>query len=271
MAEKYDDDNIFSKILDGKIPCFKVFESKASIAILDAFPTTEGHTLLLPKLKGYTTFTDMPPSKAAECTRDLHKVAQAVKKAFGASAVNIVMNNGADAGQEVPHPHFHIIPRFKDDGKPVKFPPSAKDMLKPEDAAPLVKKLEEALDPPQPLAKAKFAKVSNIKPDSKGLNLMLKVVGDPTAVEAKGGTIFEALAGDDSGTVVISLRDGQKDLVKKDSTIILRNAAIKMVAGHVRAQVDKWGKIETSEEAVEDVDQSEEKNISATEYELVAR
>jgi len=273
MAETYDDENIFSKILDGKVPCFKVFESKTSLAFLDAFPVAEGHTLLVPKLKGYTQFIDMPASKAAEFSRDLHKVAQAVKLAFGATGVNIVQNNGADAGQEVLHPHFHIIPRFKDDGKPVKFPPSAKEMLKPEAAAPVVKKLQEALNPPTPptpLAKAKFSKISDIQPDSTGLNLMLKVLGDVTSAEAKGGATFEVRAGDASGTAVLSLRDAQKDLVKPDSTIILRNAAVKMVAGHVRLQVDKWGKMEASEEEVEEVNKADDKNISSTEYELVA-
>lgn len=271
MAE-YDPENIFAKILDGKVPCFKVFESKASIAILDAFPVCEGHTLLIPKHKGSTSFVDMPPSKAAEYMRDLQKVAKAVKQATGATAVNIVANNGADAGQEVFHPHFHLIPRHKDDGLSLKFPASAKTMITPDAAAPVVKKMEAALNPPKPLAKAKFQKVSDIKPDSAGLNLLVKVTGETKEVEAKGAvTIAEAMAGDATGTVMLSLRDKQKDFAKVGSTIILRNASVKMVSGHVRIVVDKWGKIEDSEEAVEEVATADDKNISATEYELVSR
>jgi len=272
MAE-YDPENIFAKILEGKVPSFKVFESKASIAFLDAFPVVEGHTLLVPKLKGSTAFIDMPPAKAADFARDLQKVAKAVKEATGATGVNIMMNNGADAGQEVMHPHFHIIPRTKDDGMSLKLPASAKEMLKPEAAAPVVKKIEAVLNPPAPptpLAKAKFAKVGGINPDSTGLNLKLKVVGDVAEAQAKSGPIFEVLAGDASGTVMLSLRDAQKDLAKKGVTLILRNAAVKMVAGHIRISVDKWGKIEESDDAVEEVNEAEGKNISGTEYELVS-
>jgi len=267
MAE-YDPENIFAKIIDGKIPCFKVFESKASLAFLDAFPMVEGHTLLVPKLKGYVAFTDMPAGKASEFLRDLQVVAKAVQEATGATGINIWQNNGADSGQAVPHPHFHIVPRFKDD-KLHDYPPSAKDMLAPDRAEPVVKKITDILNPPKALKKAKFGKVSSIKPDSKGLNLALKVLEAPQAVEAKVGKFFEVLAGDATGTVVVSLRDDQKDVVAEGKVINLRNAAVRMVQSHIRLTVDKWGKIEASDETVEDVDKSDEKNLSKTEYELV--
>jgi histidine triad (HIT) family protein len=278
MAQEYDAENIFAKIIDGKVPAFKVFESRSAIAFLDAFPAVEGHTLFVPKAKGFTDFLAMPPAKASEFMRDLQKVAAAVKKATGATAVNILQNNGADAGQTVFHPHFHIIPRKKDDNL-LKPPASAKEMIKAEAAEPMVAEIMKALNPPKPLKKASFGKVSSIKPDVKGLNLQVKILEELKEVESKGGKFYEALCGDSSGTIVVSLRDSQKEGVAKDAVFVVRNASVKMVraasgtsgvAGHIRLCVDKWGKIELSSDPFEgDVDKDPAKNISSTEYELV--
>merc|ERR1712087_721615 len=99
-------------------------------------------------------------------------------------------------------------------------------------------------------------------------NLKVKVVGDVEEVQSKAGKFWEVLCGDASGTVVVSFREHQKDVVVKDAVIELRNAGAKMVSGHVRVAVDKWGKISTSEETMEEeVEMAKEKNISATEYE----
>merc|ERR1712110_1391424 len=103
---------------------------------------------------------------------------KAVEKATGCSGVNILQNNGADAGQSVFHPHFHIIPRTKDDGL-LTTPASAKEMLSKEAAEPVLAKLKAALNPPPPLKKARFKGVKTITPDSKGLNLILKVMEAP--------------------------------------------------------------------------------------------
>mmetsp|Transcript_59023 Transcript_59023/g.116089 ORF Transcript_59023/g.116089 Transcript_59023/m.116089 type:complete len:281 (-) Transcript_59023:134-976(-) len=266
----YDAENIFAKILDRKVPCFKVFENRTTLAILDAYPVVEGHTLVMPKLKGYPDLLSMPPAKAALFLQDVQRVARAVKEATGADAVNILNNSGEASGQEVPHPHFHIVPRKKDDNLALKYPPSAKEMLTAEKAAPVKAKVEEALFPKKPLRKAKFGKVSDVRPDSVGMNLKLKVVADVKEVEGKIGKFYEVLCGDPSGTVVVSFRDHQKEFAKKDNIVALRNAATKMVNGHVRLAVDKWGKVEECDEPMdEEVEMSQGKNVSATEYELV--
>lgn len=269
MSE-YDSDNIFAKILDKKVPCFKVFESRASLAFLDAFPVVEGHTVVIPKIKGHTDLISMPPAKSADFFADVQKVARAVKAATGATGINIVSNSGADAGQTVFHPHVHIVPRKAGDGLQIGFP-SAKDMISSEAAEPVQAKIQSALNPPKPLKKAKFGNVSSINPDSSGLNLKVKVVGEPTVVETKAGNFWEVLCGDPSGTVVVSLREQQKGVATKGAVIALRNAASKMVSNHVRLAVDKWGKIEASDEGLDgEVEMANEKNVSATEYEMVA-
>lgn len=266
---EYDAENVFAKIIDGTVPCYKVFESKATLAFLDAFPVTEGHTVLVPKLKGYKDFLELPAPKAAEFLRDLQKVAAAVKQATDCTSVNIINNSGADAGQTVFHPHFHVIPRKKDDGL-ITPPKNAKDMITAEAAEPVQKKVVEALNPPKPLKKATFGKVTSIEPNSKGLNLKMKVLEEPKEVESKGGKFYEVLCGDPSGTVVLSLRDHQKADIGENSIVIVRNAAVKMVQGHIRLAVDKWGKVEKSDEGLdEEVNKEPAKNISLTEYELV--
>merc|ERR1719336_181758 len=101
------------------------------------------------------------------------------------------------------------------------------------------------------------------------MNLKLKVIGDHKEIESKVGKFWEVHCADPSGSVIVSLRENQKDVVKKGEIIALRNAATKMVQGHVRLAVDKWGKVEKCDEEMEEaVNDSIEKNVSNTEYEL---
>jgi histidine triad (HIT) family protein len=261
--EAYNEDNVFAKIIKGDIPSFKLFENKTTLAILDAFPQAEGHTLVIPKGKGSTCFLNMKINE--DFFKDLQKVANAVQKAFNADGVKLIANSGGASGQTVFHPHFHIVPQFE--GKEFTGKP-ASDMLKADDAKPLQAKIKEALKPPpKPLKKAKFGKVANIKPDSTGLNLQVKVTGDTKTVENKGKTFNEVIVGDASSSVVLSLKEDQVSSITKGSTIDVRNARSVMVNGRIRLAVDKWGKIAASSETVDEVNAT--KNISETEYELV--
>ena len=88
---------------------------------------------------------DMPPDVAANVLRELPRLSRAVKKATGCDGVNIIQNNEAAAGQIVFHAHFHVYPRWKDDGK-LKLPPSAKEMIKSEEATALLAAMKENLD-----------------------------------------------------------------------------------------------------------------------------
>eukprot|EP00392_Amoebophrya_sp_AT5.2_P009965 g9996.t1 len=140
----YEEGNIFAKILDGAIPSFKVFENEHALAILDAFPVTPGHTLLMPKKKGFKSLLDMPEADAAEYLKLVPKIAAAVKDASGADGVNILSNLGAASGQCVFHPHVHFIPRYKDDGL-WKLPASAKEMIAKDAAEDWVAKIKAKL------------------------------------------------------------------------------------------------------------------------------
>lgn len=263
------EENIFTKILDKKLPCFKVYESHASLAFLDAYPMVEGHTVVITKQRGHTDWLSMPPARAVELLADVQKVAEAVQKATGATGINIWQNNGEDAGQTIPHPHFHVVPRTANDGL-YKNPEQPKEMISEEAASPLQTKIEAALNPPKPLRKAKFGNIGDLRPTSTGMNLKVKVVGTLEVVESKAGKFWEVLCGDASGTVVVSLREQQKDAAAKDAVLEIRNGATKMVGGYIRVAVDKWGKIAASEEGLEgEVEMDTKKNLSSTQYEKV--
>jgi histidine triad (HIT) family protein len=108
-------DCIFCKIVNGDIPSSKVYEDSETLAFLDISPVNKGHTLIIPK-KHYETFEDVPADELGELIVKVQKVCKAVIKATNADGYNLIQNNKTSAGQEVPHIHFHIIPRYKDDG-----------------------------------------------------------------------------------------------------------------------------------------------------------
>ncbi len=106
-------DHLFEKIADGSIPSYKVYEDEHICAFLDINPLAHGHTLVIPRQK-WTRLDELPDDVSAALGRALPRLARAVMRASGAHAYNILCNNGASAGQVVPHVHFHIIPKHDD-------------------------------------------------------------------------------------------------------------------------------------------------------------
>lgn len=104
---------IFSRILAGDIPCHRVFENEQVLAFLDIGPLSRGHVLVIPK-EAKATLGELSDESAAAIGRVLPRLCRAVCEATGATAYNVLQNNGADAHQAVMHVHFHIIPRFPD-------------------------------------------------------------------------------------------------------------------------------------------------------------
>lgn len=106
-------ETVFAKILRGEIPCHKVYEDDRVLAFLDAFPLSKGHTLVIPK-EPAETLDQLSDESAAAIGRVLPRLARAVQAASGATAYNVLQNNGSDAHQAVFHVHFHIIPKHAD-------------------------------------------------------------------------------------------------------------------------------------------------------------
>jgi histidine triad (HIT) family protein len=104
-------DTVFGKILRGELPCHRVYEDDQVLAFLDIFPLSKGHTLVIPK-EPAETVDQLSDDAAAAIGRALPRIARAVLAATGATAYNILQNNGAAAHQAVFHVHFHIIPRY---------------------------------------------------------------------------------------------------------------------------------------------------------------
>lgn len=108
-------DCIFCRIVKGELPCTKVYEDDAVLAFMDIGPIIKGHVLVIPKAH-YATLPEVPAELAARVMVVVQKVATALMSALSADGVNVHQSNGACAGQVVPHVHFHVIPRFNDDG-----------------------------------------------------------------------------------------------------------------------------------------------------------
>lgn len=106
---------IFEKIIAREIPAAIIFEDDIVISFLDISPNNKGHALVVPKKKFENIF-DADLEVAGHMMHVAKKIAHALQEAVGATGVNLVMNNGADAGQEVFHAHLHVIPRFPQDG-----------------------------------------------------------------------------------------------------------------------------------------------------------
>jgi replication factor A1 len=128
-------------------------------------------------------------------------------------------------------------------------------------------KLKDYVKPPPAQKVPKFRKLKGINPDSKGLNLILKCVGAPTAVEGSE-TLKEAVVGDETGIVTMSLYGEQASLCTIGAVLRLQNAHVKMIKGHIRLVVDKWGTMKAADEA-ESFEVDDKTDFSATEYELV--
>lgn len=103
-------DSLFAKIIAREIPAEIVYEDEIVLAFLDINPINHGHTLVVPK-KQFKDVFDGDSETLAHMMKVGQKVAQALKTTSLADGVNLIMNNGAEAGQEVWHAHLHVIPR----------------------------------------------------------------------------------------------------------------------------------------------------------------
>ncbi|QQR40556.1 HIT family protein [Devosia rhizoryzae] len=108
----YDPTNIFAKILRGEIPAHKVYEDDTALVMMDIFPQSRGHTLVIPK-PASRNLLDADPADLAAVIPLVQRVAIAVQTATGADGIRLAQFNEAPAGQTVFHLHFHIIPAYE--------------------------------------------------------------------------------------------------------------------------------------------------------------
>ncbi|HTB06512.1 MAG TPA: HIT family protein [Bacteroidia bacterium] len=99
--------SVFSKIVAGEIPCYKIAETDNCLAFLDVFPLAKGHTLVIPK-KEIDYIFDIDDALFTELQLFSKKVSTAVRKAIPCQRIGVAV-----IGLEVPHAHIHLIPLNK--------------------------------------------------------------------------------------------------------------------------------------------------------------
>ncbi len=134
-------ETIFDKILAGETPRHRLYEDEHALAFLDIGPIAPGHTLVIPKERR-AHLHELSDEAAAAIGRVLPRLCRAVLQATGATAYNVLQNNGITAHQAVMHVHFHIIPRLGSTGLGIGWDSSS---LSAERADDLVAKITAAL------------------------------------------------------------------------------------------------------------------------------
>ncbi|MGB2139631.1 MAG: HIT family protein [Psychrobacter sp.] len=109
QPSRYDDNNIFAKMLNGDIPYHKVYEDDKTLAFMDIMPQAKGHVLVIPKQKA-VDLADLQPEYAAAVLATSQKVMAAQRQVFEREGVIQMQLNGAQAGQTVFHYHIHLLP-----------------------------------------------------------------------------------------------------------------------------------------------------------------
>lgn len=100
--------SIFTKIIEGEIPSYKIAEDEKHYAFLDINPAAKGHTLCIPK-KEIDYLFELSPDDLGELTKFSQKVAHGIDKALKPIRTGVIVE-----GMEVPHAHIHLIPIYKE-------------------------------------------------------------------------------------------------------------------------------------------------------------
>ena len=131
------DDCIFCKLANGVYPTNSIYEDENFNVILDVGPATKGHALILPK-QHYANLFELPDDVAGEVMVLAKKMATHMKEKLNCDGFNLIQNNGPCAGQTVFHFHYHLIPRYENDGQNILWEPKT---VKEEDQKELCKLL----------------------------------------------------------------------------------------------------------------------------------
>ncbi len=133
---------VFCEIVQGNAPSHVIYRDKEFIAILDKYPISVGHTLVLPK-EHFERISDLSQTKFCALYARVHALNQIITSKLDASASHISINDGAAANQLIPHVHVHIIPRNANDNAGF----TSRKLLRADEMAEITKRLQtESLD-----------------------------------------------------------------------------------------------------------------------------
>lgn len=113
-------DTIFTKIRDGEIPSVKLYKDETCFVILDINPVRKGHALVIAN-EVYQNIAEVPEDVLKHMICIAKKVEAKLTKELHCDGSNILINNNPASGQEVPHIHIHVIPRYDNDGQKFGF------------------------------------------------------------------------------------------------------------------------------------------------------
>jgi histidine triad (HIT) family protein len=108
----YDPTNLFARMARGEVPAHKIFEDGQVLAIMDIFPQSKGHVLVIPKA-GSRNLLDADPQTLSSVMPYVQRIARAVQAAMQPDGLRLMQFNEAPAGQSVFHLHFHIVPVYE--------------------------------------------------------------------------------------------------------------------------------------------------------------
>ena len=108
----YDPANIFGKIIRGEIPSHKVYEDADVLVMMDIFPQSKGHVLVIPKHSKARNLLEEEPQILSDLMLGVQRVTRAVRAALNPDGIMVSQFNGEASGQTVYHLHVHIIPRW---------------------------------------------------------------------------------------------------------------------------------------------------------------
>ncbi len=111
---------LFSRIISGEIPASVLYEDHLCIVILDIAPVNKGHALVIAR-EEYETLADCPDDVLAHLFSVSKRVIAQMEQELSIDGYNILVNNRSASGQEVPHLHIHVIPRYEKDQKTPRF------------------------------------------------------------------------------------------------------------------------------------------------------
>lgn len=136
-----DNNCIFCKIAAGEIPSKTIYEDDRFRVIMDLGAASEGHALILPK-DHYANLMELDEETASSVLPLAGKISRAMMKSLDCDGLNLVQNNGEEAGQTVMHFHLHMIPRYKGGNEVIEWKPGSTSAEELEETA---AKIREAL------------------------------------------------------------------------------------------------------------------------------
>jgi len=137
-------DCVFCSIAADNSSAYRVCTDANTLAFLDTEPAARGHTLVIPK-GHYETITDTPEGIVEAVFRTVRRVAATLESVYEPDGISIVQSNGTTAGQEVPHAHVHVIPRYEGDNVTLSWIP---EDISEADQQEIATRLRNELDSP---------------------------------------------------------------------------------------------------------------------------